>query len=351
MSAIPEASRHIRTRRKSACWLCGGGGELLFSNLSDYLFGSLGKWSLKQCRNTTCRMVWLDPIPIEEDIEKAYQTYYTHTSGAVTGKIYAAVTSGYLQGKLGYSKGVGPTWYRYLRFLAYIYPTGPDHIESYTIMFLPPPSFPARLLDVGCGNGDLLVCMRSLGWDVEGVDFDPAAVQTARARGLEVHQGELQSQNYPSDRFDAVTMKHLIEHVYDPLSLVREAQRILKPGGTLVVLTPNSQSLGTHVYGQDWGGWDPPRHLHIFNVENMRTTLERAGFKQVEVRAIAGGARDILSLSEGLRRKRTAPADTVEAWTNQRTLKSMALQYGERFLTFVTGRAGEEVLAVAHKSV
>jgi len=298
-------------------------------------------------------MVWLDPIPIEEDIDKAYRTYYTHTIGIVpsglTGRIREAVRSGYLQGKLGYSTGTGATWYRYLRFLAYLYPTGPGNIESDT-MFLPAPSFPARLLDVGCGNGDLLVRMRSLGWDVEAVDLDPAAVQTARARGLEVHQGDLRSQKYPSNCFDAVTMAHLIEHVYDPPRLLREAHRILKPGGTLVLLTPNSESLGTHLYGRDWRGWEPPRHLHVFNVDNMRTTLEQSGLQQVEVRAIARGARYILSLSEALRRKRMSSADTVADDIYQKTLKSMTLQFVERLLTAVNARAGEEVLAVAHKS-
>lgn len=353
MQPVPDTPPLIRTRGRSTCWLCGCAGELLFSDLPDYLFGASGTWSLKRCRNAACRMVWLDPMPIEEDIDKAYRTYYTHTTRAVptglTGRIRQAVRSGYLQGKLGYSTGVGATWHRYLRFLAYIYPTGPGYIESET-MFLPAPSFPARLLDVGCGNGDLAIRMRSLGWDVEAIDVDPTAVRTARARGLDVHQGELRSQHYPSECFDAVTMAHVIEHVYDPRCLLREAHRILKPGGTLVLLTPNSESLGSHLYGRDWRGWESPRHLHVFNVDNMRATLEQSGLKQVEVRAIARGARDILSSSAGLKRRRMGFVDTVEDGTHQKSVKSMVLQFAERFLTAVNGRAGEEVLAVAHKS-
>jgi 2-polyprenyl-3-methyl-5-hydroxy-6-metoxy-1,4-benzoquinol methylase len=299
-------------------------------------------------------MVWLDPIPVEEDIHHVYRTYYTHSSDAATttslrGRIREAVRSGYLRGALGYTEGAGASWHRHLRFLAHVYPTGPGSFESET-MFLPAPRFPARLLDVGCGNGDLLVRMRLLGWDVEAVELDPIAVRTARTRGLEVRQGELQSQQYPADSFDAITMAHLIEHVYDPPRLVREAHRILKPGGTLVILTPNSESLGAHLYGQDWRGWEPPRHLQIFNVDNLRVTLECSSLVQINVSAIVRGARDILAASKSLRRMRMAGVDTVGARTYQNTLTHTALQLAERFLTVVNRRTGEEILAIAKKN-
>ena len=342
----------VRTRQNSACWLCGAGGTLLFDDLRDHLFGAPGTWSLRRCVNAACGMVWLDPVPLEDDLHHIYRTYYTHTASDAAArpqrKIREAVRSGYLQGALGYRRGLGAPWHRYLRLLAHLYPSGAGSIQSET-MFLSAPRFPARLLDVGCGNGDLLVQMRSLGWSVEGIEVDAAAAGTARARGLEVRQGELFHQQYPADSFDAVTMSHLIEHVYDPVALLQEARRVLKPTGTLIVLTPNSQSMGARLYGRDWRGWEPPRHLHIFNLHNMRAMLERAGLAPIRVASIARWAGDILAASAQLSQQRVLGGNAA-ARTHQNRLPRVALQIAERFLTAVNGRAGEEILAVASKN-
>ena len=64
----------IRSNPKTHCTLCRGEGKCLYSNLTDRLFGAPGEWNLKRCTNPGCGLVWLDPMPIEEDIGKAYQT-------------------------------------------------------------------------------------------------------------------------------------------------------------------------------------------------------------------------------------------------------------------------------------
>jgi 2-polyprenyl-3-methyl-5-hydroxy-6-metoxy-1,4-benzoquinol methylase len=101
-----------------------------------------------------------------------------------------------------------------------------------------------RLLEVGCGSGMILKSMQKLGWQVEGVDFDPAAVEAARKRGLDVHLGTLSEQEFRANSFDAIIMGHCIEHVPDPINLLRECYRILEPGGRLVVITPNVVLIG-----------------------------------------------------------------------------------------------------------
>src|SRR5262245_53052981 len=101
MSDPPQAPEHIRTRQRPVCWLCGAAGKLRFADLRDHLFGAPGRWSLRQCTNTVCRMVWLDPIVIEEDIGHLYRTYYTHATAVrqpgLRERIHDAVRTGYLQ--------------------------------------------------------------------------------------------------------------------------------------------------------------------------------------------------------------------------------------------------------------
>lgn len=120
--------------------------------------------------------------------------------------------------------------------------------------------------------------MQALGWQVEGVDFDPKGVRNAQAKGLTVHLGDLDRQGYPDDSFDAVAMSHVIEHVPDPSALLRECRRILKPGGRLVVLTPNVASWGHRLYGSDWRGLEPPRRMRGSRPSIAAPARERAGY-------------------------------------------------------------------------
>ena len=75
---ISDKKQEIQTRPCPDCYICGTKGQPLCQGLEDRLFGALGRWNLKSCPNPDCGLVWLDPMPIEEDIGNAYETYYTH---------------------------------------------------------------------------------------------------------------------------------------------------------------------------------------------------------------------------------------------------------------------------------
>src|ERR1700691_5509244 len=70
------------TRPNPDCVVCGVRGESLYAGLTDRLFGAAGKWSFKRCPRLPCGLIWLDPIPLETDINRAYETYYTHPPAA-----------------------------------------------------------------------------------------------------------------------------------------------------------------------------------------------------------------------------------------------------------------------------
>lgn len=98
---------------------------------------------------------------------------------------------------------------------------------------------PGRLLDVGCGTGEFLCLAREHGWDVVGTEFSRYACEAGARRGLLISQGEIWDAKLPPDSFDMVTSWHSLEHVRDPLKVVQEIYRVLRPGGRLCVATPN----------------------------------------------------------------------------------------------------------------
>jgi SAM-dependent methyltransferase len=87
----------------------------------------------------------------------------------------------------------------------------------------------------------------------------------------------------PACSFDAVTMSHVIEHVYDPESLLRTALGLLKPNGTLVCVTPNVLSDNHLQFGRSWRDLDPPRHLQLFTPDALENLARHAGFRSVTI--------------------------------------------------------------------
>jgi SAM-dependent methyltransferase len=154
-----------------------------------------------------------------------------------------------------------------------------EQLELMYIGSLPP----GKILDVGCGNGNRLERFRSLGWDAQGQEVDPQAAAEARCiSGAPVHLGQLEEARFPGGSFDAITMNHVIEHVHDPVRLLQECGRILRTGGTLVVITPNAESHGRDRCGISWRGLEPPRHLHLFSRRALHQTAVKAGFLKCE---------------------------------------------------------------------
>lgn len=281
----PANEGRIRTAICPHCVLCGRKGQTVYTNQRDYLFGASGLWSFKKCPDQECGLIWLDPMPIEEDISKAYANYYTHSTAQSSDqagylrRIYRTMKRGYRAEKYGYREAPS---IRSFGKLLYLLPLRRSEADG-EARFLSAVA-EGSLLDVGCGSGIWLSSMRDLGWQAEGVDFDQNAVDVARKQGLKVRCGALEQQGYPSESFDAVTLNHVIEHVPDPVGTLTECARILRRGAKLVVSTPNTASLGHKVFGEHWRGLEPPRHLHIFSENSLVRALRLAGFDEIAFR-------------------------------------------------------------------
>lgn len=277
----------IKSANCPACILCGKPGVTLHRKVRDRLFGAWGEWQFARCPDSGCGLVWLDPMPTPQDIGKAYANYYTHAVARPPNthplkRLFYLAKQGYWRSQYQYPPP--PNSQLVAAVLGALLRLSPIHRRETDadVRFLP--AVPnGRLLDVGCGSGDWLLAMSRRGWRVEGLDFDSNAVAVARNRGLKVATGSLEEQGYNDGTFDAVTLSHVIEHVPDPIACLRECARILKPGGRLVLLTPNADSLAHRIFGDSWRGLEPPRHLHVFSLRSMRCALQLAGFNAISV--------------------------------------------------------------------
>jgi 2-polyprenyl-3-methyl-5-hydroxy-6-metoxy-1,4-benzoquinol methylase len=240
-------------------------------------------------------------MPVEHDVPATYRVYYTHLdeidkARRPVSRLYQAAEAGYHALRYGYRKGSVSLAARCVGALAALHPGRRRHFDA-RVMYLP--AMPGgRLLDVGCGDGSLIRLLQSYGWHAEGCDMDPRAVEAARVRGLDVHLGRLEERGYRDGTFDVVTMRHLVEHVPDPIALLREVRRILKETGRLVALTPNAESWGHRMYGSAWRGLEPPRHLHMFTARALGRMASEAGLGVVRCEAVCR-AYDVLRASHG----------------------------------------------------
>jgi 2-polyprenyl-3-methyl-5-hydroxy-6-metoxy-1,4-benzoquinol methylase len=338
----------IATEPVAFCYLCGASGVLLHAHLEDSMGNAPGRWSLKRCPNADCGLVWLDPRPTPRDIGKAYAAYFTHKDPSElppseAKRAYEWLSAGYLAGKYGYNRDKSSSFQRLASNLLYLFPAQRARLE-FSVMYLPF-SPGGRLLEVGCGSGRMLHRMERLGWQCEGIDFDPEAVRNASRKGLKVRSGELRAQRYADAAFDAVTMSHVIEHVYDPKDLLEECRRILKRGGRLVLVTPNARSFGYRLYGGHWQPLDPPRHLHLFTASALAKAAESVGFRRLQARTTIGAAHWVLRASRQIKARAAGGAVSRVA----DTLLPHVLQHVEWLLLKFDADAGEEIALVLEK--
>jgi 2-polyprenyl-3-methyl-5-hydroxy-6-metoxy-1,4-benzoquinol methylase len=352
---VQEEQSSIRSVAGPTCFMCGSVGATIYENLSDRAFAAPGSWNVRRCANPKCGLWWLDPVPVQDDIWKAYRSYYTHAAPerpqdkpGIFRRVFRAcmarMRACYLDDKYGYSTQERDWTDRLVSWLSCLLPQVADWDMS--VMFLP-----ARpggsVLELGCGGGDLLCRLSALGWRAEGVDVDPNAVDNARRKGLNVKLGPVEALAYPAECFDAVIMVHVIEHVHNPRRLLQECYRILKPGGQLSLVTPNADSLLHRLFGRSWFPLEPPRHLHIFNIAAIKKLLEGAGFETVHPFTTIRDADGLVAASRSIRQTgRFTLGSAQPLWVR---VCARILQVFEWLLTIVDPSAGEELTAVVRK--
>ena len=338
------------------CPLCESYGETKYNGLFDNVFGVKGLWTIKTCNNKECELLWLSPRPKLEELYKVYSNYYTHEKYYNNDNILKFIIKQIRQYYcMEYIKYI----FKYkknnikrliLELIAIILPGGPD---SYAIngLFLPYDGGIKKLLEVGCGSGEMLIQMSKLGWIVRGLEFDPKCVKNVRELRIECDLGDLRDQNYPSNHYDALYIGNVLEHVVEPKLFISECARIIKPGGRIVCLTPNSKSLGSNYFGRNWRGLEVPRHLTLFNIKNI-TKIFRGNNLELEIIKTSNrGAWYIFGMSILIKNTNITENKNIAPGISKNSIKSIFTQYFGRIINYIYKGIGEEIVIVAIKKL
>ncbi len=323
------------------CPICGAQGIQLYEGLSDWLWDVPGEWSLRSC---SCGIAWLDPRPIADDIPKLYARYYTHGAAEPTAlEPIRRQVSQCILARLGYAVESPSGWVP--RFLSHV----PSIARAAALeVFALPASESGALLDVGCGSGQFLSKMQSFGWTVSGVDPDPSAVAYGLSQGLQVFQGTIADVPEES-HYDVITLNHVIEHVSDPVELLRQCgMRLRKGTGRIILTTPNLQSLGHRWFGRYWRGLEVPRHLMLFSIPALSQCVSGAGLRVKSIQSETRLARMIYNTSHYARLGRRRVGD-IAKFKGTTKMASVLFQALEDTWNLFARDAGEEIFCSCYR--
>jgi len=250
------------------CPLCNSSKISLYLKCTDHLI-SKEEFDLISC--SECGLVFTREYPDEQDIGRYYETddYISHNDKAegVLNKVYIVARKLMLRRKkkivenaTGYKKG--------------------------------------RILDIGCGTGYFPGTMKKGGWDATGIEPNEKARDFGTRRfSIDVLSPE-RIAGLPDGSFDAVTMWHVLEHLYDPFDYADEIHRLLKPGGIFLAAVPNCISYDAKYYGKFWAAYDVPRHIWHFTPDTFRIFADKTGFRISGIRTLFPDVFYISILSE-----------------------------------------------------
>lgn len=221
-------------------------------SVKEYPTYSIGQdhFSINRC--LVCRTVFLTPSPTPEQLEQAYDdSYYGRGQ---------AKFIGFIEMVLDYFRSA-----RARKVSRYISP-------------------PAKILDIGCGNGRFLGNLIDKGYETCGIELPGKAAQRARKiPRLHLKIGRLSANDFHDKYFDAITMWHVFEHFSEPKSTLKIIQKIVKPGGYLIISMPNIESFQSRLFRGKWLALDPPKHLFFMGAADLASNIKGFGFDLIKL--------------------------------------------------------------------
>ncbi len=220
-----------------------------FLTVKDY---SVSKETFDLYYDETFDMLITYPQPSLENLGKYYESedYISHTDNkrSLFEKLYHFIKSIALKNKLNLINSLQPT--------------------------------KGKILDIGAGTGEFLSVAKNNGWQTIGVEPSERAKSIAINKGISFVSATSELENHS---FDVISMWHVLEHVPDLDSQIKELKRLLKPSGTLIIAVPNFKSFDAKHYGNFWAAYDVPIHFWHFSKTAIKLLFEKEEMKLEKV--------------------------------------------------------------------
>jgi SAM-dependent methyltransferase len=317
------------------CDFCGErGGEVIVAG-RDRAHGLPGEFNVVRCR---CGLARTNPRPTLASLAAAYPEEYGPHQAA---ELHARQPGGALRWALVNWRGypLGRRMPAVLR--TGLTPLGMAVLAGRRSLGYLPYEGRGRLLDFGCGVGGYVAKMAAAGWQAEGIDASPAAVEIGCKAGLVLHAGTLPGTDLLPESYDVVTMWQALEHVPSPKATLAAARRILRPGGRLLVVLPRLDSMEARWFGDSWFGLELPRHLTHFTAATLRRHLESAGFEVLAVQSVRRPAI--------IRRSFSQLAEETGRAIHQRLARSRIVAGVMSWTARLAGRSGQMMCLAARR--
>lgn len=301
---------------------CGEKEKIILSG-QDLLHGLPGKFTVVRCG--ACGLMRTNPRPSQETIGLYYpENYGPHLGTRITPDRLPLEQSSFI------------------KFLA----RGIFQFNTERI----PQLIPARMLEIGCASGAFMRKMAEAGWEVEGIEISPWAAENARSLGYAVHTGPLESSPDPAEPFDLIVGWMVLEHLHEPVFALKKLARWIRPGGWLVISTPNAAALEFQVFKEFWYALQLPTHLYHYTPQTLRQVLEHGGWRMERVFHQRVLSNMIASIGYVLRSRgyKNKLIDCLINYSHQAGTKNNYILYPLAYILSLFGQTGRMTVWARH---
>ena len=325
--------------------------ETIYPDMVDYFFYSSKSVNLVKCGNPECEHIYIPETYSRETLLEIYADYYTHEDFKINAtkkslrNIFRKML--FVYAKLKNSETRLTISERCFVLLIYVSFTLVPWIKGYfdSNTFYLNRKRKSDICEIGCGDGENLLNFKYIGWDCSAVDFDSAAVKSARDNGLDAIVGNISHLSQFDKKFDVIVFRHVVEHLQSTKSIILDCSKYLKPDGQIVIITPNNNSFGHQLFGRFWRGLEAPRHLNIYSNKSARLVFEGA-----EVSIVCLKTTPSLNFSIYLS---SISAYTKSIFKIAPTIFLVPLAFGAAYLSSITNiffkNSGEELVIICEK--
>lgn len=292
--------------RLSKCPLCKSGLFLNYTEIKDY---AVSKETFIICKCQNCSLLFTNPRPKEDKIGPYYDfpEYYSHEKN---------------------NKSITQFIYNKVR----------DYAVSQKVKLITSLKGTGKLLDYGCGTGEFLNAAKQNGWKVKGVEPTKKAREQANDL-LEDSVVRTIDQLEDKKKYDVISLFHVLEHIHTLRKTIKKLINHLKSDGYIIIAVPNPTSWDAQNYGNEWAGWDVPRHLYHFNSTAIKNFEQLFDLELVETRPMPFDSYYVSLLSEGYLHPEQSTISkylkaVISGWKSNKAAKNEMGQYSSNLFIF-----------------